>query len=61
MIGVGSRYMTQKIRINPMLLLALTQVRARADAGNPHLAHVPLDCFAIDELPFTLQLNGNLT
>jgi hypothetical protein len=42
-----------------MLLLTLTQVRARVDARNPHLAHVPLHRFAIDEFPFTPQLDSN--
>ena len=35
--------------------VALAQVGTRADAGNAHLAHVPLDGFAVDQRPCLVQ------
>lgn len=58
-IGVSRRDLTQEIRVDPMLLIALAQVRARADPSDPHLAHVSLHRFAIDGSPVAAQLGGD--
>ena len=43
-----------------MLGQALAQVRPRRDAGDPHLAHIPLHPLAIDRRKVRLQQHGQL-
>ena len=59
MIRIGGGHLAQEIRIDPMRLIALTQVRPWTDTDNAHLTHVALHCFAIDHHPFAPQLDGD--
>ena len=42
-----------------MLRMGGAGLRSRRKAPDPHLAHIVLDAFAIDRVPFALQLGGH--
>ena len=42
-----------------MGLIAFAQVWPWCNATNPHLSHVPLDCFAVNRSTFSPQLHRN--
>ena len=44
-----------------MGLIAFAQVRPRSNATDPHFAHMPLDCLAVNLTPFSSQLYSDAT
>jgi hypothetical protein len=48
MIGVGGCHCTEQIGIDRVILPALTKIWPWMNGRNAHLAHIPLNPFAID-------------
>jgi site-specific DNA recombinase len=51
LVGIPAGEIAQEVRIDLLPMRPATQIRPRADAGDAHLAHVPLHRLAVDLLP----------
>lgn len=60
-IGCSCCHIAQQVGKDPMLTLALTQVRAGIDRDQPHLLHVLAGGLAIDGHPIPPHLSGHAT
>lgn len=56
---MGDVKISEQVRVYLVLPVSLAEVRARANAGNSHFAHVALNCFTVDNKTLPAELGSD--